>query len=283
MRPIWILFATMTLLLACGSEPQTFEEYKSAGKREFGDQDYAKAREYLGQAVRMKPSDRETLYFLGMAYSRDNLNDSAFHYLKRVDLLYPDDPETNRELYRLGVQLGEFNAAEKAVQALIRSGEPREQYLEDLAHLNIQQESFREAVRYFRELLEREPENPNRYLETANALASADSLEAAIDLIDSAVTLFGEREELLMNKGLYLSARKKYDQAEALFRRLAASDTSARHYRLNLANVLAEQDNKAKKREAYELYSQLQGKMGAGDYKIDSLKAELEKELNIKP
>ncbi len=254
----------------CDNEPKSLDDLRTAGKKAFVAQKYDQARDYLGQAVRIAPSDREALYFLGMTYSKDSNYDSALHYLKRTDILYPDDRETNLELYRVAMTAGEADIAADAIEVLINTGDPASKYWEELAHLHVKREKFFLANRYFRLLLDAEPDKPQRYLDASNAAASAESVSVALEIIDSALNRFGEQEEFLLNKALFLVAEDRFTEGEIILRRLVAADTANIGYRVNLAHTLGLQDDPRKRREALTLYEGLKGRVG-DQFNIDSL------------
>ena len=85
------------MFLGCSGEKDV-EELRALGKKAFLEQDYQKARQYFLEAITEAPSDRELLFLTGMSFKRDFLLDSAMFYLKKVDLLFPDDRE--RDLHR---------------------------------------------------------------------------------------------------------------------------------------------------------------------------------------
>ena len=266
------------LTAGCTKEPETLEELKKAGRRAFVSEEYAKARNYLGRAVAQAPSDKQILYFMGLSYSRDMMYDSALHYLGRADVLHPDDREINLEIYRIAREIGEPQVAKDAISVLMKTGDPPEKYYREMGELSVQQGMFFLANSYFRLLLKSEPDNPQNYLDAANVAAEIDSLKVSVSIMDSAITRFGERMELLQNKAIYLIAQDKFADAERILRDLLEQEPQAVEVRLNLAHTLAEQEDKDKKREAYDLYSSLRDTMPAG-FAIDSLMQELEKQL----
>jgi tetratricopeptide (TPR) repeat protein len=249
----------LLLMLACAKEPETFDELVQAGERAFVDAEYYQARGYLGRAIRQKPSERRLLYLLGLTYSRELMYDSAAFYLGRADVLYPDDREINLALYEAAMNVEDYETARKALRVLVETGDPIEQHLDMLAQLSLQIEDLSFAHYYFRQLLEREPDNPDRYVQVANTAADLGSLQVAMDLLDTAVEKFGPNESFLSNRGTYLAAQKKYAQSEAIFRSLLAEDSTVPAYRLNLASALASQDDPAKKREALRICRELRG------------------------
>ena len=112
----------------------------------------------------------------------------------------------------------------------------------------------------------------------ANSAADLDSIDVAVRVIDSAIAKFGPRDEFLMNKGLYLSAKRDSAGAEKIFRGLAEADTSQAAYQLNLAHSLAMQNDRKKKEEAYELYRQLRNTFSS-QFQLDSLITDLGHQL----
>lgn len=281
MRKLLQVAALMVIVCAgCSKEPQSVDEMREAGKRAYVSQQFDTARQYLGKVVAQNPRDRQGLYFLGLAYSQDLKYDSALYYLGRADLLYPNDRETNLELYRIGMTTGEAEVAVKAINVLIATGDPAANYYEDLAQMHVKQEKYYIANRYFRLLLEQEPDNPQRYLDASSSLAQIDSLDLALDIIDSALVRFGPRPELRLNKALFLVAEDRYAEGERILRELVASDTANVSYKINLAHTLGLQDDKHKRREAYDLYLQLKGRVSQ-EFAIDSLLSVLQAELGL--
>jgi len=280
-KHIKILLLSLGLLLlalSCGKEPQTFDENLKAGQKAFLDQDFSTARKYLSKAVTLNPSDRNALYFLGISFERDYIYDSAHFYLKRADLLFPNDREINKEIYKVSVPLSEWRDAIKSIMVLVATGDNLEDYYDELADLNMQQKNYPVAYAWYQRLKERDPNNPNWYLQEANLAVELDSTDLAIAKIDSAIARFGPRDELLMNKGNYLSGRGRHGEAEKIFRKLYESDTTSVAYRINLANSLAAQSSRKKKEEALKMYRDLSDETSSS-FRIDSLITEMEKEL----
>ncbi len=278
LRSILLAGLALGFLISCGQKSQTVEQLQQEGEKAFVNKDYVKARAYFSQAVAKKPSDPHLLYLLGISYQRDYLYDSAFHYLKRAAILFPGDRETNLALYEVARALGEWKSAIQAIHVLIKTGDAIEQYDGELAELNLKNENYQVAYYFYRKLLNREPDNPNHYLIVANLAIALDSPDVALRVIDSAVGQFGQRDEFLLNKGMYLIAVRKYEESEAIFRSLLAHDSTSQAYKINLANALASQGSKAKKEEAYQLYLDLRQEVGP-EFRVDSLLQDIEEEL----
>ncbi len=101
-----IKLSILFLLLAAGcGESISVDELRRTGEQSFVDQDYVKARQCFLKALNKEPSDRDLLYFAGMCYKRDFVYDSALIYLRRADILYPDDREINSQIYEVAIAL----------------------------------------------------------------------------------------------------------------------------------------------------------------------------------
>ncbi len=285
-RILLTALATIAMLVAliagCGREPETFDELKATGKKAFVAENYMEARKYLSKAVAMQPSDREVLFFLGSSYERDFLYDSAQIYLKRVDILYPGDRETNQGLYKVCRSIADWKNTIKAIGVLVATGDDIKQYQKELVNLHLQLGQPSQANYYLASLLEREPDQPNWHLMSANVAAQMDSMDVALARIDVAIEKFGALDEFIVNRGIFLVAKKKYVTAENIFRELCAKDTSSVPFRLNLANALASQDVIAKKQEAYQIYEILLPLMTDDIFALDSMMTVLADELNLR-
>lgn len=266
---------------ACAKEPQTFDELVKAGQTAFVRDDYVTARKYLGRAVQMRSSDKSVLYFLGISYQRDYAYDSAMVYLKRADLLFPNDREINLELYKVSLAMQDWENAIKALGVMVNTGDKIEDYYSQFAELNIKHDNFLAAYVFFGKLVEHEPDNPNWYLQQANVAIEIDSLQVAMAILDKGLDRFGNLDELLLNKSMYLTAAREYGQAEEILRILVGKDSSIIGYRNNLANVLLAQDKTSKKKEAYLILKSIQPLAIGSGLPIDSMVRALKEELNL--
>jgi len=248
-----VLMATL-IVVGCQGEPETLEELTAAGRKAFGESDYHKSRMYFSQAVLQDASNREILYLLGVSYMKEQMWDSATHFLKRVDILHPKDRETNLNLYESAVRAEDHEIAREALRTIIETGDPEEMYLEDLANLSVQMEDYIWANYYARKLLDLQPDKPNSYVYAANTAAEVGSLSVSMEIINGAIEEFGPKPEFLANKGLFFAAQGKHVESEKVFRQLIALDSTVGNYRVNLAHSLASQDDPAKKREALDIY-----------------------------
>jgi tetratricopeptide (TPR) repeat protein len=175
----------------------------------------------------------------------------------------------------------DWKNAIKAIGVLANTGDRIEDFYSQLAELNIKHENFLAAYVFFGRLIENEPDNPNWYLQQANVAIELDSLVPALRILDVGLDRFGDLEELLLNKSMYLTASREYGQAEDILRALITRDSSNVGYRNNLANVLMAQDVKHKKEEAYLILKAIQPLVTDSRLPIDSTIEALKEELDL--
>lgn len=273
------LIAVAALVSSCGHGQSDLAKLKADGQKLFLDQRYREARDCFLKGLAVTPSDRDFLYYTGLCYKRDFIYDSALLYLKRADLLYPNDRELNLELYAVANATQSWQVAADCINTLIESGDPLDKYLEQLVILNVKLEQPMSVVYYLRRLTTLHPDSALFALQLANGLITLDSLEVAEQIIDSAITRFGERNEFIATRATIGAYRGKFREAEKIFRDLMVRDSAmAGQYKLNLANVLSMQSDRGKKLEALSLYREIRPTFNA-DGRIDSLIDTLEKEL----
>lgn len=273
---IWITL-TLVVFLGCSNEPGDLAEYEEAGRQAFLKRDYVKAKDYLGKAAALESSNREVLYYLGLTYQREYYLDSALFYLKRADILHPNDREINTVLYPIAAELKEWELAARALGVLIATGDPIEQHRERLADLNAKMGNLVVAFIHAKELLKAEPNNPDRYYQVAVLAHQNDSADYALNVVNQALDRFGAQKPFLVAKAMILSAKGENTIAESILRPMFEADSSVEN-KMNLAAVLAEQDARSKKEEARRLYLEVRDYLGNLPV-IDSMLTELEKDL----
>jgi tetratricopeptide (TPR) repeat protein len=132
---------------------------------------------------------------------------------------------------------------------------------------------------YQKLIVDQHPKAPEEYMRFVNVALAVESIQVATDYVDSAIVQFGERNELLANKAYILAYRKKYAEAEVLFRRIVEADSTVFGYRLGLANVLSMTDDRRKLAESLEQFRKLKVMPGSDQFNVDSLITELEDRL----
>lgn len=275
MRRIFMLL-TLSAVFGC---TETVGDLKQKGQDAYISQNYSEARRYLGQALAKNPSDRDALFFMGLAAKKELLYDSALLYLKRADIYYPSDREINLQIYEVARSIEAWDEAINALQILIKTGDRPEQHYATLAEMWARNDYPANAYFYIKEALRVDPDNQQLWLQAANLAGIVDSIPLALRYLDSATVRFGEQDHFTSARALYQMNLGNLSEAERLYRRVYTKDTTSAHARLNLAHVLAAYDNNAKKREALALYRSIRGKFGQ-EFKVDSLIAALDSSLS---
>jgi len=276
MRKFIILTSLIAVMIGCGGT-DSVEKLKSEGLKAFTDGDYVKARKILLQVIEKNPSDKDLLFFTGMSYKREYLYDSALFYLKRADILYPKDREINKEIYEVSMMVNEWEYAIRAIMVLVDTGDKLEDYYYQLADLYARTDYPLNVFFYLRKAYSKGMDSPERFLQFANAAAIVDSMDLAFQLLDSAITRFGESNQFLTAKAKFYSYKENYQPAEEILRSLLARDTTSAEFKFNLANVLGVQDSKKKKKEALELYKA--AKPFIQKFNVDSIISVIEQEI----
>ena len=280
MRTLFAAILLTLVIAGCSSEPQTAEELKKAGNKAFLAEDYAKARTYFLEALQKKPSEKDLLYFTGMSYKRDFILDSALIYLKKADLLHPDDREINMEIYDVAMTLGEWKYADLAIRTFIRTGDPESMYYPELADIATNMGNRSTAFYYlYRQYDEIGLQDAQRFSQLAGLAADVDSIGLAYRILDSAVTRFGQSDVFEMTRAKILFDDRKLTEAEALLRKLSAKYPDEADISLNLANALANQKSPAKKREALDMYRRIRPGY-SNPALVDSIIANVERQLD---
>lgn len=274
-----ILVAMAACIAGCFGEPKTLDELTQAGDAAFTAEKYAEARAFYQKGLHLKPSDRHLLYFTGMTFRREAQYDSALAYLKRADLLHPGDREINLEIHDMAVQTEQHRYAIDAIKALVSAGDPEQPYWRELAELYAKDSSPMMTFHYQRLIVNQHPDSPEEYMRLVSIALAIESSDVAKDYLDSAAARFGERNEITANRAFILAYERKYDQAEALFRKALAADSTIIGFRLGLANVLSMSDDKRKLTEALGQFRMIRARLGEDQYNIDSLITDIENRL----
>ncbi|MBU0982955.1 MAG: hypothetical protein KKA42_03730 [candidate division Zixibacteria bacterium] len=279
MKTIFSVFSVvvLALILGCGGTTDV-EELRRLGKEAFANQDYAGAREYLLKAIATHPSDKDLLYFTGVAYRRDYMFDSALFYLKRADILYPKDRELNLEIYEIAQALGQWDNAIASLYVIGETGDGLKKHYAKLSELWGKNEHPANAFYWMQKAMEENPDEPDYFMKAAHLAVICVSPDSAISILDSAMRAFGDKEVLLANKATYLVYKEDFVGAEKILRGLVAGDTAVAEFKLNLANVLSSQENRAKQTEALDLFRTIKDRVNPA-FNLDSVITALEDKL----
>jgi len=267
------------LLISCGSDKSP-GELLALSRKSFESGNYLEARKYLSQALKLKPTDKELMAEMGKVYAADNMFDSAFAHLSRANKLFPGDREINIMLHDASVYTEHWPDAIQTQILLAQSGDSTADYYRRIGRYALNTRSGHIADFYFEKLIELEPDSLNHYMNQAEGAFIARQTEKSLDVLKSALKRFGDKPILLNQLGRLYGALNDLNESEKYYRVLANVDSSAVN-QLQLATILSQQPQKAKKEEAYALFKKLRTKT-SDIGRVDSILQVLEKELLVR-
>ena len=207
--------------------PESAEAFKLLGMAQFmlGKTDQALIA--LRHAVELAPRDPDAYYYLGRLYfSKDNAVEALAAFQKVLQL----DPVSVRAMNNLGQAyeaLARFQDAEKAYLAAIAAERQQAKKTEwpsyNLGLFYLNKGRVDDAIPYFRQALERNPQFASAKMKLATAIAKKGLSPEALDLLNQAVALEPENAEAHYRLGQLLNRLGKHKEAEqhlALFNQL---------------------------------------------------------------
>jgi tetratricopeptide (TPR) repeat protein len=278
-KEISLVLISLFILAGCGGSPDDPEALVGKGKEALVGGDDARALQYFRKAFKLNPSGRDVLYFTGLTFKSMDMLDSAISYMRRAKILYPGDRPVNEELLKLCQENEDYECALKAVYSLISLGDNEKMYWQALADFSLATERFHDAIKYYRLLIDENPDNPRYYLNISGAFTRLERFDESIDILNKSIDRFGPNPAVYSNIAFDYVEQKKYDLAEEYFRKAVALEPDYVLLKINLAHVLSEQDSRAKKEEALNIYKTYVMDVPE-ELKVDSLIRALEKELD---
>jgi tetratricopeptide (TPR) repeat protein len=244
----------------------------------FNAKKFMEATRYFREGLKANQSDRDFLYYLGVSYAEMSMFDSAMIYIRRAKVLYPRDRDVNKELVQLCPRFKDYDCALRAIAVLVATGDNEKMYWPQLAEFNYQVGNYILAVQYYKQALADNPNIRNYYLLLSIVLGQMGKNQEAIDYLQKSIDRFGPSEESYANMGTLYINLHQYKKAEENFRSSLALNPDNISVWINLANILSMSDDRAKKREALEIYKKYRSRTPKM-YNLDSLIPALEEEL----
>lgn len=279
-------FYSFTLLCAlffalfggCSSNGDDFVSLKAKGLEHIGAGDYEKAEERLQLALKKQPSDRETLFFLGVAQNNLGKDSLAISNFRKVIKLYGPDGETARNLILASLAGEDWDSGLEGLYALVESGEPMSNLYLEFYDMYFRSGRLLNASRMMDSLIKQEPERADYYLKAANLKGKIEMYDEAEMQLQEALRRFGPTVEIYSNLGVLQMHQENFGRAEQLFRKgveLAPTNDGAL---MNLANCLSLSNDPAKQQEAVATYRRMsQERFDA--MRLDTIVSRLEFEL----
>jgi len=273
---ILILLILAFTLPGCNGKKNA-EQLLEMAQKSYDQGKYFEARKYLGQALKLKPTDKDIVFQIGRTYMAENMFDSAFANLSRADKLYPNDREINLLLHDASVKSRHWRAAIAALLTLSRTGDPIENYYRQIGQYALNDSAGHIAYYYYGKLMELEPDSLSHYLNRAEGGFIKGTPEETIEVLKAALKEFGDKPVILAPLGRVYLVSGKLVEAEEIYRLLISKEKNT-YNELQLATVLSLQDLRSKRQEALAMFRRLRDE-AINIRRVDSVINMLEQEL----
>jgi Tfp pilus assembly protein PilF len=262
----------------CGKETEDTDALLQAGRQALDSGDFSTAINLFREAVAQKPSDKDLLYYLALSYKRFDLIDSAYYYFRRARVYSPRDRDINKELVELCPIYGDYDCAINAIAVMVVTGDNEKMYWPVLAELYLRRDDPDMAVKYYKLLIDDDPDNKTYYLPLAAILSRIGRFEQSNQVLLAASKRLGPSPEVFTNIAVNYINLNKLNEAEEFFRKSLAVKPDNIPVWINLAQLLSGRDDLARKREALEIFRRYQAETPPA-YNLDSIITALESEL----
>jgi len=265
-------------MIGCGEKAADVGKLTAEGRRALDSGDFNKAVNIFKKALREKPSDRDLLYYLGLSFKKLDIYDSAYTYFRRAKILYVHDREINREIIEMAPMYEDYEDAINAIAVMVLTGDNEKMYWPKLADFHYRNMNMYMTVKYCKLIIADDPESKDYYLYLSRALSQMGKFEESSNVLFDALERFGPSSEAYANIAVNYISLNNIPKAEEFFRKSLAINPKSIPTWINLANILTEQDDRAKKEEALGIFKQYYEQTPPA-YKLDSIIPALEAEL----
>jgi cellulose synthase operon protein C len=231
--------ATLVLLLAaCGGAEEREASYRQRGKNLFDQGEYAKAALQLRNALQIKPTSVEAIYYLGRISEAQGDHQAANAIYERV---IQQDPAFVPALVKLGefaLLLNETDKAEGLAKRALEasSSSPSAQALN--AAILSRQGKLAEAEAEATAALTAEPGNVRAISVLANLAARQGRTDQAVQILDAGLKHAPRDGGLRLIKIQVLTDAKRFGDVEKAFKDLVAAAPSNNTYKVYFARFL---------------------------------------------
>lgn len=245
-------------VISCSSKKADFESHKKNGLELVVSKDYPKAIASLRKALKLKPSDRESMYFIAVSYEKLGELDSAISYTRKIIALHKPDDEICRMLGRLAIAAEKWDYALDALNGLIKAGvSTRDELFGEFFQIYAAAGLLVQASTVSDTLIKLYPDSSDLYVRSANVKGMLEEYDKAILILEEAIRRFGPSSNVYTNLGTIHSRQNNQSRAEIFYRRALELDSSNGGAWMNLGHSLSSQKLSGKKREAIECYNRV--------------------------
>lgn len=274
------IFLSLISLVSCSSKKADFESHKKSGLKSVVSKEYQKAIASLRKALKLKPSDRESMYFIAVSYEKLGELDSAISYTRKVIALHKPDDETCRMLGRLAAAAKEWDYALEALNGLIEAKVyTRDELFGEFFQVYVSAGLLFQASTVSDTLIKLYPDSSDLYVRSSNVKGQLEEYDKAILILEEAIRRFGPSSNVYTNLGAIHSRQRNHPRAEIFYRRALELDSSNVGAWMNLGHALSKQKLSGKKREAIACYNRVNPELFFAA-RLDTIIARLENEID---
>lgn len=273
-----LCLALSALSIGCSSKTNDFASLKAKGLEHIGAGEYEKAEELLSLALKKQPSDRETMFFLGVSQSNLGMDSLAVSSFRKVIKLHGSDVETARNLILASLAAEDWDSGLDGLYALVDAGEPFNTLFLEFYDMYYRSGRLLNASRMMDSLIRKDPERADYYLKAANLKGQIEMYDEAEMQLQEALRRFGPSVEIYSNLGVLQMQQENFSRAEVMFRKgvtLAPTNDGAL---MNLANCLSISSKPEARQEAVATYRRM-SQITFDRLRLDTVVSRLEYEL----
>ncbi len=269
----------LALIVSIGcSKKQDLTSLKAEAMAQIGSGEYAPAREGLQKALKLKPTDKDILLYLGIANAALQNHDTAISYFRKTILLHGAEKETAERMILSALEVNDWDAALEGLEYVAKSGVERSELFDQFYELYMNAGYYLAASNVLDTMIKLTPDRKKLYLHSATAKGLLGEYAKAQMILQEAIRRFGPSVEAYSNMGIIKMRQDQIKKAEIFFRKAYAIDTTRDDALLNLGNCLSSFKSHEKKREALAYYKRISQDM-FDKLRLDTVLAKLEVEL----
>ena len=212
--------AFIVALTACGGAEERKAVYMEKAKASMKAGDLDKARIELKNVLQIDPKDSEAYYQLGKLYEKRKDYRKAFSNYKKSEELNPEFLANQARIGRLYLLLtNDFEKAQEKIDLILSEDPDNSEGLLLKAAFLVKKDKINEALDIGKGIVERDPENIDAIIFVASVYIKEDKLNEAIDVLDVALKLKQDDDQLNNLLVLILVKNKEYERAELIYRK----------------------------------------------------------------
>ncbi|MDD2325611.1 MAG: tetratricopeptide repeat protein [Alphaproteobacteria bacterium] len=222
-RKNWAMAGLLFVLLAnagCDSQDDREAKYLQRGNALFEQKDYARARIEYKNAARIKPSDAQVRYRLGLVDEAEGELRNAFAQFMAAEQQDAHYVPALKRLVHYLIAGGDLGEANKRIQTLLKEAPDDTEVYALHAALLFRSKDYETAEQVAKKALDRDAHCLVAYSVLTGLYLAQNDLDAAKTIIEKGTASNPDSTPLLILQAVVLEKRGEMDQAVATYQRL---------------------------------------------------------------